>query len=93
MLGPWKEITEPKRQTIVDVGRTSWLYLKRVILFEKYKLVAETNAGISCLIFKKSQHNDLGRLNINTICNFNSVDFQTAANSSIIRLISLPAPC
>ena len=41
----------------------------------------------------KCQHNDLGRLNINTIRNINSADFQTAANSSIARLISLPAPC
>ena len=48
--------------------------------------------GTSCLR-EKCQHNDLGCPNINAILNINSADIQTAFNSSITRLISLPAPC
>jgi hypothetical protein len=48
--------------------------------------------GTSCLL-EKCQHNDLSCLNINTIRNIYDVDFRTAANSSVARLISLPAPC
>ena len=47
--------------------------------------------GTFCLP-EKCQHNDLSRLNINTIRDIDSADIQTPTNSSITRLISLPAP-
>ena len=63
-----------------------------ILGFEILTTTLYKQCGNSCLP-DKCQHNDLGCLNINAIRNINSADFQTATNSSVTRLISLPAPC